>query len=180
MTFQTQVVHTPRPEPQRDAGISLLGSMLILATLGLGVALLTRQNILGARIKAAVENRMIASVVADSVMNAMATMPDSALCAIVEGNDGSTIYSSTTANLVWLSNWEIPGRIRNIRLRFQAYGLSPGATPTLFSKPFPSPCSGANPLANTPYQMQAEVEFTRNGGQSWEVYDQAEKWVPAP
>ncbi len=154
--------------------------MLILATLGLGVALLTRQNIFGARIKAAVENRMIASVVADSVMNAIATMPDSTLCAVVQGKDGSTVYNSATSGLGWLSNWEIPGRIRNIRLRLQAYDLSTGATPTLSEKSFPNSCAVTNPLANTPYQMHAEVDFTRNGGETWEVFDQAEKWVPAP
>ncbi len=123
---------------------------------------------------------MMASVVADSALNAIATMPDSTLCSIIQGNDGSAVYTKATPGLEWLSNWEIPGRIQNIRIRFQAYAFSPSPTPTLEQQSFPSSCSGGNPLANMPYQMQAEVEFTRTGGQTWEIYDQAQKWVPAP
>jgi hypothetical protein len=155
--------------------------MLILSVLILGVALLTRQNLLGSRLKTAIENRMLASVAADSVLGVVATMPVAQLCGAVHGAGPVKIHDKAASGFDWLQGWEVPSRVANLRLHFRAFSIVPRPAPTpdeyaiksSFSCPSPPSMSGVH------VEVKALVDYTRDAGTSWQTLE-SEKWIPAP
>ncbi len=151
--------------------------MITLGVIAVGVSMMTQSALHSRRASRGVESRIDASLVATSVLNAIATTQTAGIHAMASSaHPPGNWIDKTKPTLAWLGNWESPGEVRNIRVRFSAFQVLVGPTPALTPVPYPNPLPSPSWTPEPSHQVDLELELSRDSGKTWQPF-RASKWV---
>jgi len=156
--------------------MTLLGGIVAIGVLAISVSLLTQSALQSRNVTKAVEKRIDASFVATNVLNAIGTTTTEGIREMAANASAGSWAGKSTNGLAWLGNWESAGEIRNIRVRFSAFTVMSGPTPSFSPIPYPTVKPSPSWTPEPSHQVDLELEFSRDAGKSWEKLS-ASKWV---
>lgn len=149
---------------------------MMIAAVAASVALMAQSSLVSRRARHSTQSRIDSSQVAASVLNAVATTTTEGIRVMAASGGAGAWLGKTTASLAWLANWEIPGAVRNIQLRFSAFRVLASPTPTMSPLPYPTASPSPAWTPEPSHRVDLQLEFSRDGGTTWQTLTSS-KWV---
>lgn len=155
-----------------------MGAMIVIALIAVSVSLATQSILSSAVTRKGIENRVEVSLIAESVLNAVATTSVSGVNEIATSDLAGVWLGKSLASFAWLGAWERAGAVRNIELRLSAFQIQASPTPSFSPVPFPSPSPSPSPspLSADAHQIELKLEYSKDTGRTWQPFT-ASKWV---